>query len=90
MALFIFGHIHRVYSEHSAISDIVYYTCCAVLAVYALSIVFGRMYLGMHSITDCTAGSALGAVIWLAYIKTWDALDHWLGSTLIGKKCSKL
>ncbi|KAK0548549.1 Long-chain base-1-phosphate phosphatase [Tilletia horrida] len=33
------------------------------LSYYALSVVGGRIYAGMHSLTDCIAGSILGALI---------------------------
>ncbi|KIM59073.1 hypothetical protein SCLCIDRAFT_16570 [Scleroderma citrinum Foug A] len=83
MTLFIFGHIHRAYTEHSAMSNITYFTSCAILLVYVVTIVFGRLYTGMHSIIDCTAGVALGTGIWVAYVMTWDALDYWLVSDLM-------
>ncbi|SPO32626.1 related to YSR3 - dihydrosphingosine-1-phosphate phosphatase [Ustilago trichophora] len=35
----------------------------AGLFFYATSVVYGRIYAGMHSIIDCIAGSALGAAI---------------------------
>ena len=34
------------------------------LIVYAVSIVYGRLYCGMHSITDCIGGSMIGITIW--------------------------
>ncbi|KAF9581111.1 hypothetical protein BGW38_001993 [Lunasporangiospora selenospora] len=34
------------------------------LVVYAFSIVYGRLYCGMHSITDCIGGSLIGISIW--------------------------
>ncbi|KAG0043429.1 hypothetical protein BGZ83_011414 [Gryganskiella cystojenkinii] len=34
------------------------------LIVYAVSIVYGRLYCGMHSITDCIGGSMIGISIW--------------------------
>ncbi|KAK0535977.1 Long-chain base-1-phosphate phosphatase [Tilletia horrida] len=33
------------------------------LSYYALSVVGGRIYAGMHSLTDCVAGSIMGALI---------------------------
>ncbi|KAG6333952.1 hypothetical protein ID866_5135 [Astraeus odoratus] len=80
MALFIFGHIHRAYTEHSAVSDIAYYASCVLLLVYAITIVFGRLYTGMHSLTDCAAGVTLGAGIWAGYIIMHDTLEQWLAS----------
>ncbi|KAF9899534.1 hypothetical protein BX616_002970 [Lobosporangium transversale] len=34
------------------------------LIIYAVSIVYGRLYCGMHSITDCVGGSLIGISIW--------------------------
>ncbi|KAK3821186.1 MAG: PAP2 superfamily-domain-containing protein [Benniella sp.] len=34
------------------------------LIIYAVSIVYGRLYCGMHSITDCVGGSLIGIMIW--------------------------
>ncbi|KAG0369720.1 hypothetical protein BC939DRAFT_441650 [Gamsiella multidivaricata] len=34
------------------------------LIIYAVSIVYGRLYCGMHSITDCVGGSIIGITIW--------------------------
>ncbi|KAF9182377.1 hypothetical protein BGZ51_001483 [Haplosporangium sp. Z 767] len=34
------------------------------LIIYAVSIVYGRLYCGMHSITDCVGGSFIGISIW--------------------------
>ncbi|KAF9237778.1 PAP2 superfamily-domain-containing protein [Melanogaster broomeanus] len=80
IALFIFSQVHRAYSEDSAISDVTYWFLCAVLAIYAISIVFGRLYTGMHSFTDCGAGVVLGAAIWGVYVMMCNRLDAWLDS----------
>ncbi|KAF9237776.1 phosphatidic acid phosphatase type 2/haloperoxidase [Melanogaster broomeanus] len=80
MALFIFSQVHRAYSEDSSISDVGYWISCTVLAIYAISIVFGRLYTGMHSFTDCGVGVALGAAIWAAYVMMSDQLERWLDS----------
>ncbi|KAF9226198.1 hypothetical protein BS17DRAFT_729195 [Gyrodon lividus] len=80
MALFIFGQVHRAHSEYSAISNVAYGISCALLVLYAVSIVFGRLYTGMHSFTDCGVGVALGAAIWAAYMAMSDRLESWLES----------
>ncbi|KAF9237774.1 hypothetical protein BU15DRAFT_62970 [Melanogaster broomeanus] len=80
IVLFIFSQVHRAYSEDSAISDVAYWISCAVLAIYAISIIFGRLYTGMHSFTDCGVGAALGAAVWAAYVMISDQLEDWLGS----------
>lgn len=45
----------------------------ACLLFYATSVVYGRIYAGMHSIIDCIAGSALGAAITAVQ---WRFFDH--------------
>lgn len=50
----------------------------ALLLVYTFSIVFGRLYSAMHSFTDITLGSALGALIWGLYHVGWPYVEHWL------------
>ncbi|KAJ9480121.1 Dihydrosphingosine 1-phosphate phosphatase YSR3 [Pseudozyma hubeiensis] len=45
----------------------------AGLLFYATSVVYGRIYAGMHSVIDCIAGSALGAGITAVQ---WTFFDH--------------
>ncbi|KAJ7863734.1 sphingosine-1-phosphate phosphatase [Mycena olivaceomarginata] len=45
----------------------VYAVLTASLAIYATSIVFGRLYTAMHSFSDCAVGIFLGAITWLAH-----------------------
>lgn len=86
MALFIFGQVHSAYSEHSAISSSTYWISCGILVLYGVSIVFGRIYTGMHSFTDCGAGVALGATIWAVYVVSSNTIERWLESgSWIGK-----
>ncbi|KAG6379508.1 PAP2 superfamily-domain-containing protein [Boletus reticuloceps] len=80
MALFIFGHVRSAYSDHSAISSTTYCISCGFLALYAITIVFGRIYTGMHSFTDCGIGVALGATIWAVYVITSNTMERWLAS----------
>jgi len=55
-----------------AISPTLYIVLCSILVLYSVSIVFGRLYTGMHSFTDCVFGVMMGAGIW------WVQTD-WLG-----------
>jgi len=41
----------------------IFYPSCFLLAFYTFSIVFGRVYCGMHSFTDCTVGAIVGLAI---------------------------
>lgn len=55
----------------------------AVLLFYALSIILGRMYCGMHSIADCVAGTIMGWACWYAWqvaerpVTAWVSTGHW-------------
>lgn len=55
----------------------------AGLLFYATSVVYGRIYAGMHSIIDCVAGSALGAAItavqwrWFDHIEDFVKINSW-------------
>ncbi len=52
--------------------------CCVLVATYAFSIVFGRLYCGMHSFIDCIAGMVLGSVITLFYWNYGPLLELWI------------
>ncbi|KAF8552134.1 hypothetical protein OG21DRAFT_1511846 [Imleria badia] len=80
MALFIFGQVHSAYSDYSAISSTTYWISCGILVLYVITIVFGRIYTGMHSFTDCGMGVALGVAIWAAYVITSNTMERWLES----------
>lgn len=45
------------------------------LFLYSISVVYGRVYAGMHSIVDCLAGSALGAAITLVQWYGFDIFE---------------
>lgn len=48
------------------------------LGFYVFSVVYGRIYAGMHSMMDCFAGSALGAGITLVQWFGADAIERFL------------
>jgi len=50
----------------------------ALLATYMATIVFGRLYCGMHSFTDCTVGCLVGAAVWVVYWFVEEWLEAWL------------
>lgn len=60
------------------VSETTYYICAAFLVFYVFSMVYGRLYTGMHSFTDCTVGALLGAAIWGLFVLFGDAVDTWL------------
>ncbi|KAG1767644.1 PAP2 superfamily-domain-containing protein [Suillus occidentalis] len=80
MALFIFGYVRNAYIESTAISSSVYYASCTVLVIYAVTVVFGRLYTGMHSFTDCVVGVFLGVIIWGAYTMMKETFGNWLAT----------
>ncbi|KAG1733955.1 PAP2 superfamily-domain-containing protein [Suillus lakei] len=80
MALFIFGYVRTAYIQSTAISPSIYYASCATLMIYPITVVFGRLYTGMHSFTDCAVGVFLGVIIWGAYVIMKETFGNWLAS----------
>ena len=52
----------------------------ALFYFYAVSIIFGRMYCGMHGFLDCIIGAILGAVLAVVQLVYGDWLDYWITS----------
>ncbi|KAJ7072297.1 sphingosine-1-phosphate phosphatase [Mycena amicta] len=70
LALLFFAHLHEgAFPVDGAptVSFPVYLTCTICLGWYVVSIVFGRLYLAMHSFTDCIVGVVVGLYVWLAH-----------------------
>ncbi|KAJ7150857.1 sphingosine-1-phosphate phosphatase [Mycena crocata] len=71
LALFFFAHIHDLAFPTSGAAPTLslpaYAGLTAALALYASSIVFGRLYTAMHSFSDCAVGVLLGFYLWLAH-----------------------
>ena len=44
----------------------------------SFTIVFGRLYNGMHSFTDCVVGTTLGTSIWLVHWTVGASVDRWI------------
>jgi hypothetical protein len=60
-----------------------YYVWVALQALfyfYALSIIFGRLYCGMHGFLDVMVGSILGALITAFYLVYNDWMESWIFS----------
>ncbi|KAF2009961.1 sphingosine-1-phosphate phosphohydrolase-like protein [Aaosphaeria arxii CBS 175.79] len=51
---------------------------------YAISIIFGRLYCGMHGFLDVVIGSILGAIIGVGQLAYGDFLDTWIPDGPIG------
>lgn len=45
---------------------------------YAISIIIGRLYCGMHGFSDVVLGSVLGALLAVLQLAYGDAFDHWV------------
>ncbi|GAA96100.1 hypothetical protein E5Q_02761 [Mixia osmundae IAM 14324] len=71
IALSLIEHVlynHSVFSWQ-ALSTI------GMLCIFTFSVIFGRMYCGMHSALDCAIGAALGVIIWLGFFIFGNAFD---------------
>ncbi|KIY51066.1 hypothetical protein FISHEDRAFT_13986, partial [Fistulina hepatica ATCC 64428] len=66
IALFFYVFVEGLLTDHH-ISFVTYIALSLLLAVYAVTIVFGRLYTAMHSFTDCVAGVLMGVGIWWAH-----------------------
>jgi hypothetical protein len=78
IAFFLFAYVYDLaYRSSSTTSSPISPTTFAVLTVllgfYTFSIVFGRLYMAMHSFADCAFGVILGIAIWWAY-SSWDGI----------------
>jgi hypothetical protein len=80
MALFIFGYVRDAYVQSATISPSIYYASCAILMLYAVTIVVGRLYTGMHSSIDCASGVFLGVFVWGSYAVLKETIENWLQS----------
>ncbi|KAF9458927.1 hypothetical protein BDZ94DRAFT_1200301 [Collybia nuda] len=81
IALFFFGHVHRLASTPNPIISAQIYTLITIiLSIYTVSIVFGRLYTAMHSFTDCVVGVAMGAGIWWGHT-SWSGVPFALTSS---------
>ena len=72
IALFFFAQVYDLTypplsSSEAVFTPLVFSILSGILAIYAFSIVFGRLYTAMHSFTDCVMGVLLGGGIWWGY-----------------------
>ena len=77
IALFIFTHVYRLHAAET-ISNGAFQASSAFLALYAVSIVYGRLYTAMHSFSDCAVGVLLGTAIWAMHWACEDVLKVWV------------
>ncbi|KAF1956024.1 acid phosphatase/Vanadium-dependent haloperoxidase [Byssothecium circinans] len=72
--------LHMLRESRDDYNSSVYLALQALAYFYAVSIVFGRLYCGMHGFLDVVTGSILGAVIGLLQLRFGDDLDRYIFS----------
>ncbi|KDE03892.1 hypothetical protein MVLG_05646 [Microbotryum lychnidis-dioicae p1A1 Lamole] len=72
MALYFAGLLWHSGFENSLVNLVGY----IVLAIICVSVVFGRLYTGMHSITDVIVGTLMGVLCWLWYYVYETSVEH--------------
>lgn len=86
IALFFFTQVYNAYLAAS-ISSSTFWTFSFILLFYIFSIVYGRLYTGMHSFTDCLFGVLLGTALWAThtwcggYVSAWMHESGWIGKS---------
>ena len=77
MALFLGAHVHDLHCAGS-LSTTTFATTVALLVIYVLSIVGGRLYTGMHGFMDVSVGAILGVVSWLLQRLMMPEVERWI------------
>ncbi|KAI0088976.1 PAP2 superfamily-domain-containing protein [Irpex rosettiformis] len=72
------AHIIEDILPEMRVTQTTYIVFSGILLFYVFSIVYGRLYTGMHSFTDCTVGVLIGASIWGLHVLVGDIVDSWL------------
>ncbi|SNX86067.1 related to YSR3 - dihydrosphingosine-1-phosphate phosphatase [Melanopsichium pennsylvanicum] len=81
IALYIYLWVRKIRSTtipfaESTVFDTWLWEAC--LLFYAISVVYGRIYAGMHSVIDCIAGSLLGAAITAVQWGFFDQIEQFV------------
>ncbi|KAI0259698.1 hypothetical protein BC834DRAFT_904558 [Gloeopeniophorella convolvens] len=77
ITLFLGSHIYDLHRAGS-ISTTTFVAWNVGFVVYMLSILGGRLYMGMHGFLDCSAGLILGVVGWVMQRLLMPAVEKWL------------
>lgn len=77
MALFLGAHVHDLHCAGS-LSTTTFATTVALLVIYVLSIVGGRLYTGMHGFMDVSVGAILGVIGWLLQRLMMPEVERWI------------
>ncbi|KAH8722367.1 PAP2 superfamily-domain-containing protein [Phaeosphaeriaceae sp. PMI808] len=75
-----FYAVYTIRQSPEAYHPYVYIGMQAFFYFYAISIIFGRLYCGMHGFLDIGVGSIMGALITAFYLVNVDWLDSWIFS----------
>lgn len=75
-----FYAIYTIRQAPEAYHPYVYIGSQVLFYFYALSIIFGRLYCGMHGFLDVIVGSTIGAMITAFYLTYIDWLESWIFS----------
>ncbi|KAH7043229.1 sphingosine-1-phosphate phosphohydrolase [Macrophomina phaseolina] len=70
--------IHMLHTSEAAAGSTTHTALQVALYFYAVSIVFGRLYCGMHGFFDVVIGTILGALLAGVEILFGNAFDHWV------------
>lgn len=90
------GIADEILAPETALSKGWFITATCILGFYTFSIVYGRLYTGMHSFTDCAVGVLLGTAIWAIqfffgpFINAWVVQSGWIVPATIIPLCMLL
>ncbi|CAK9438771.1 uncharacterized protein LODBEIA_P29950 [Lodderomyces beijingensis] len=79
--------LHAVKQNKDSFEPVTYYSLISGLGLYYVSLIFGRLYCGMHGFLDIIVGSVVGLVLFLLrtyWGKMWDEFLFSKGSLLGG------
>lgn len=66
--------------QQPAVSPFAYYTLSSILVIYVFSVVYGRLYTGMHSFTDVGAGVIMGVLVYVLEAVCDRSVDNWIAT----------
>lgn len=75
-----FYAIYKLWGVREELEPTQFMALQALFYFYTVSIIFGRLYCGMHGFLDVVVGSILGGAIAVAQLLWGDLLDNWIFS----------
>lgn len=70
--------LFKVYQHHAELSPSLYKGLMFIFFIYYISLIFGRVYCGMHGFLDIIAGSLIGFVLFIYRVSFGVVVDKWL------------